>query len=548
MEDRRERRLILPSVRASMPRAMADMDRTALLEKARAAQQSGALEAARNACLELLASRPGDVPAMVLMAGIAGDLGAIEEAQGWAARAVEANPQDAMAHFTAGRLHEAQNRLAEAEASYRAAVACAPDLAKAHNNLGVVLQMQGRVPEALPCYRRAIELEPLLPEANQNYASIVREPVALTRALEGLRARLAARPGDAVTYNSMGNAHRELGQHAQARECYAKAIEIDPEFAEAHYNRAHVLLQGGDYARGWQEFEWRFKMPAHAGPAQRFAEPMWHGRETAHTVLVHAEQGLGDTLQFVRYMNLVAPRCGAVILECQPELKPLLLVMRDAPQVIARGDPLPPFTMQAPLMSLPALLGTTFETIPWRGPYLRAPAERIAKWRGPFARRRKAFNVALVWAGRPRYLEDLNRSISLAQLAPLAGVPGVAFFSLQIGPAAAQAATPPPGMELYDPTAKIKDFADTAALASFMDLVISVDTSVSHLAGGMGLPTWVLVPYVADWRHHLQRDDNPWYPTMRLFRQPRDGDWAGAIERMAAELARLATQNAQEDA
>lgn len=533
--------------RASMPRAMADTDRTALLEKARAAQQSGALEAARNTCLELLALQPGDVPALVLMAGIAQDLGAVEEASGWAARAVEENPQDAMAHFTAGRLHEAQNRLSDAEASYRAAVACAPELARAHNNLGVVLQMQGRIPEALPCYRRAIELEPLLPEANQNYASIVREPVALTRALEGLRARLAAHPGDALSYNSMGNAHRELGQHAQAQECYAKAIEIAPEFAEAHFNRALLLLQAGDYGRGWQEFEWRLKVPAQAGPARRFAAPMWHGRETAHTVLVHAEHGLGDTLQFVRYMSLVAPRCGAVILECQPELKPLLLVMRDAPQVIARGDPLPPFAMHAPLMSLPALLGTTFETIPWRGPYLRAPAERVAKWRGPFAKRRKAFNVALVWAARPQYLDD--RSISLAQLAPLAGMPGVAFFSLQIGPAAAQAATPPPAMELYDPTAKIKDFADTAALASFMDLVISVDTSVCHLAGGMGLPTWVLVPYAADWRHPLGRDDTPWYPTLRLFRQARDGDWASAIERMAAELARLAaSKNAREDA
>jgi tetratricopeptide (TPR) repeat protein len=530
-----------------MRRAMADMDRTALLEKARAAQQSGALDAARDTCLQLLALAPGDLPAMVLMAGIAADLGAVEEGLGWVARAIEANPRDAMAHFTAGRLHEAQNRLAEAEASYRAALACAPDLAKAHNNLGAVLQMQGRVPDALACYRRAIELEPLLPEANQNYASIARDPAARTRALEGLRMRLAANPRDAVTYDSMANVHRDLGQHAEALDCYAKAIEIDPDFAAAHFNRSQVLLQSGDYVRGWQEYEWRFKMPALAGPAQRFAEPVWHGRETAHTVLLHAEQGLGDTLQFVRYVSLVAPRCGAVILECQPALRPLLLVMRDAPQVVARGDPLPRFAMHAPLMSLPALLGTTLDTIPWGGPYLRPPAERIGKWREAFRKRRKAFNVALVWAGRPQHWDDLNRSISLSQLAPLAGVPGVAFFSLQVGgPAAAQAATPPPGMALYDPTAKFKDFADTAALASFMDLVISVDTSVAHLAGGMGMPTWVLVPYAADWRHHLRREDNPWYPTMRLFRQPRDGDWAGAIEPMAAELARLAASKVQE--
>ena len=521
---------------------MADTDRTALLDKARAAHQSGALEVARETCHQFLAMQPRDVPAMVLMASIAADLGAVEEGLHWTARAIEAGPGDAMAHFTAGRLHEAQNRLAEAEASYRAALACAPELAKAHNNLGAVLQLQGRLHDALACYRRAIELEPLLPEANKNYASLSRDPAALARSLEGLRARLAAHPGDAATYNGMANTHRELGQHAEALACYAKAIEIDPDDAEAHFNRSQVLLQCEDYAQGWQEHEWRLRMPAHAGPAERFTEPMWHGRETAHTVLLHAEQRLGDTLQFARYASLVAQRCGMVVLECQPELKPLLLVMRGAPQVIARGDPLPRFAMHAPLMSLPALLGTTIDTIPWRGPYLRPPAERLAKWRDAFRKRRKALNVALVWAGAPQHGDDLNRSISLAQLAPLASVPGVAFFSLQAGPAAWQAGAPPPGMALYDPTAKIKDFADTAALASLMDLVISVDTSVSHLAGGMGLHAWVLVPFTADWHHPLGRDDNRWYPTMRLFRQSVDGAWTGAIERMAAELAALAAR------
>jgi tetratricopeptide (TPR) repeat protein len=531
-----------------MRRAMSDTDPTALLEKTRAAQQSGALQAARDTCLQLLALQPGDAPAMVLMAGIAADLGAVEEGLDWTARAIEANPHDAHAHFTAGRLHELQNRLAEAEASYRTAIDCAPDLAKAHNNLGAVLQMQGRMADALACYRRAIELQPLQPEANQNYAAIAHDPAALTRAIEGLRTRLAANRGDAATYNSMGNGHRQLGHHDEALECYTKAIEIDADFAEAHFNRSQVLLQREDYVNGWQEYEWRLKMRAHAGPAQRFLEPMWHGRETAHSVLLHAEHTLGDTLQFVRYVSLVAPRCGMVILECQPELKPLLLVMPGAPQVVARGDPLPRFAMHAPLMSLPALLGTTVSTIPWRGPYLRPPAERISKWRPAFGKRRKAFNVALVWSGRIEHVDDLKRAIPLSQLAPLAAVPGVAFFSLQVGPAAAQAATPPPGMELYDPTAKIKDFADTAALASFTDLVISVDTSVAHLAGGMGMPTWVLVPYAADWRYHLERDHNPWYPTMRIFRQPRAGDWASAVQEMAAQLARLAGSKLQETA
>jgi tetratricopeptide (TPR) repeat protein len=523
-----------------MPRAMTDTDRTALLGKARAAQQSGDLEAARSSCLQLLAASPDDASAMALMASLAADLGAPEEGLGWAARAIAADPREAMAHFAAGRLHEMQNRLQDAEASYRAAVDRAPDLAKAHNNLGVVLQMQGRVPEALACYRRAMQLEPLLPEANQNYASIERDPDALTRAVEGLRARLAVNPRDAATYHSLANALRELGRHAEALAACDQAIEIDPDFAEARVHRAKLLLQGGDYKRGWQEYEWRFKVPGHAGPAQRFAQPTWHGRETAHTVLLHAEQGLADTLQFVRYVSLVSPRCSEVILECQPELKPLLLVMRDAPRVLARGDPLPAFTMHAPLMSLPALLGTTLESIPWNGPYLRAPAERVARWQKAMSKRRKGLNVALLWAGVPEYGDDPGRSISLAQLAPLAGVPGVVFFSLQVGPAAAQAAVPPPGMELHDFATKILDLADTAALVSYMDLVISVDGSVAHLAGGMGAPTWVLVPFAADWHYHAGREGNAWYPTMRLFRQARDGDWTGAIAPMADALARLA--------
>lgn len=509
------------------------------LQDAERARIAGDLGAAMATCLDVLAHAPDDAAALNLIAAIAADLGQIEQGLEWAVRAARAEPRAAGPHYTMGRLLEMQQRMAEAEASYRKAIELAPRDARAHNNLGVVLQIQGRPAEALASYRTAVELAPDLPEASQNYASIARDPVALERAVKGYRARIATNPADALSYNSAANALRELGRHAESLAAYGHAIALLPDFAEAHFNRSMVLLQTGDYVHGWTEYEWRLRTQTHSGPAMRFAEPKWHGRETARTVLVHAEQGLGDTLQFARFAPLAAARCGALVLEVQPEVAPLLANMKGAPQVVARGDPLPPFEMHAPLLSLPALLGT-LDSIPWDGPYIHAPYERIIAWRSAFAKRRKEFNVGLVWAGRPQHWDDLNRSVPLDLLAPLAHVKDTGFFSLQIGPAAIEAARPPEGMTFFDLTSLIRDFADTAALLSFLDLVITVDTSVAHLAGAMGVPTWILLAHAPDWRWQIGREDTPWYPGARLFRQPRDGDWAGAIENLATALEQAA--------
>ncbi|HWA39921.1 MAG TPA: tetratricopeptide repeat protein [Burkholderiales bacterium] len=510
------------------------------LRDAEQARLAGDLDAAMAACRGVLAGLPDDPAALNLIAAIAADRGQIEEGLAWAARAARADSRAAGPHYTMGRLFEMQQRLGEAEASYRRAIDLAPRDARAHNNLGVVLQMQGRAADALACYRAAVELAPDLPEANQNYASIARDPAALERAVRGFRARTETNPEDAAAYNSAANALRELGRHDESLAAYDRAIALQPDFAEARFNRSMVLLQTADYARGWPEYEWRLKTPTHGGSAARFAQPMWHGRETARTVLVHAEQGLGDTIQFARFAPLAAARCGALVLEVQPEVFPVLTIMKGAPRIVVRGDPLPPFEMHAPLLSLPALLGTTIESIPWDGPYIQAPHERVMAWRRAFAKRRRHFNVGLVWAGRPQHWDDLNRSVPLARLSPLARVPDVSFFSLQLGPAAEEAKHPPSGMELLDLTSLIRDFADTAALVSFLDLVVTVDTSVAHLAGAMGVPTWVLLAHAPDWRWHLAREDSPWYPSTKLFRQPTDGDWGGAVERMAAGLERAA--------
>ncbi len=517
-------------------------DPAQLLSLAEAAYASGDGQRAQMLCHRVLDAAPRDgARAMSLLAAIAADAGRVEEGLAWAQGARQADPRAASPAYVAGRLLQEAGRLAEAEASYREAVALDPQHARAHNNLGCVLHMQGRLDDALVAYRRALDLDASLAQANQNYASIVRDPGALERAAEQYRQATRADPGDALAFNDLGNTLRELGRHGEALEAFSRAIALDPGLAQAHFSRSFVLLLQGDYAAGWREYDWRWRLPAFNAPVRRFAEPVWDGRALPEgAVLLHAEQGLGDTLQFARYASLVAARCRAVILESQRELASLMQGVPGVSRVVARGDPLPPFDAHAPLMSLPGVFGTTLESIPWSGPYVRADADRASRW--DLDAYGTGLRVGLVWAGRPQQWDDRKRSLSLAQLAPLGAAGGVTFFSLQVGEAAAQAAAPPAGMRLVDLTSRIADFSDTAALVSRLDLVVTIDTSVAHLAGAMGAPVWVLVAHAPDWRYHLAREDQPWYPSMRLFRQARDGDWTGAIDRLAAALAERAAR------
>ena len=508
----------------------------ALLRQAEAAYERGALEEARRLCATLLRQEPDDVRAMCLLAAAAADAGQLEEGLRWTQRAIAADPASASPHFVAGRLWQGAGRLPEAESSYRRAVELQPQHARAHNNLGSVLHMQGRLEAALTAYRRALDLDPGLPQANQNYASIVRDTGALARAADRLPAATPrAHPNDAMAFNDLGNTLRELGRHDEALAAYARALALDPDLAEAHFSRSFVQLLLGDYAAGWKDYEWRWRIPAFNAPARRFAQPIWDGgQRPGGAILLHAEQGLGDTLQFIRYAPLVAQRCAQVFVECQPELKDLMRRVAGVQRVVGHGEALPAFDAHAPLMSLPGIFGTTLDGVPWSGPYVHADAQRVAQWPLEAA----GFKAGLVWAGRPQQWDDRKRSIALHMLAPLA-LPGVSFYSLQKGEAAAQAAAPPAGMRLVDLSARLKDFSDTAALASQLDLLVTIDTSVAHLGGAMGLPTWVLTAHAPDWRYHLGRSDNPWYPSMRLFRQERDGDWSGAIAAAAAALSRL---------
>jgi tetratricopeptide (TPR) repeat protein len=508
------------------------MSRDRLLAEANEHYRVGALDEARAACGRILQASPCDAGALTLLAAIAADERQTAEGMSWAARAAAADPAAAGPHYVMGRLCQDDGRLGEAEAHYRRAIALKPDHAKAHNNLGAVLQMQGQLQAAVESYRRALALDPSLPQANQNLASILRDDDAAQKAIAGFQRLLQENPRDAQAHTDLANVYRELGRHREAIASYGRAIACDPDLPEAHFARGIELLLCGVYEEGWREYEWRWRVKAFSSPLRALSEPVWNGERLAGgTILLHAEQGFGDTLQLVRYAALVAERCKAVVVECQPQLKRLLAATPGVSSVHAPGEPLPRFDAHLPMMILPGVFGTTLQTVPWTGAYVRAPARPGASpisSPGP--------NIGLVWAGEPRQGDDRKRSLTLELLAPLADTPGATFYSLQKGAGAAQSASPPQGMRFADLAPHIHDFADTAAFIAQLDLVITVDTSVANLAGAMAAPTWVLLSTVPDWRYQLEGDATPWYPTMRLFRQTRDGDWPGVIARAAQAL------------
>ena len=506
-----------------------------LLDQAEKAYAAGDLEQMRAACMALLRREPNQPRALFLMASAAADEKKIDEGLRWARLAQETAPHDAAPHYALGRIWEAAARYAAAETSYRRALQIDADNARIHNNLGVVLHMQGRFDEALDCYRRALEIDPAQPQANQNYALIALEPASQQRAIEGYVRHLAANPNDAAAFRNLGNLYNETGRADQALAALDRALALAPDDAGTHLARAGVLLLLARYEEGWKEYEWRWRLDLYNAPAKRFPN-MWNGERLAGTVLMHGETGLGDMLQFVRYAPRVAERCEEVVLECQPALKHLFENQDLPARLVTQGDALPAFDAHVPIIRLPYLFATTLQTVPWSGPYLRPDPRRVAEWAQLLGPRRGARRIGLVWAGNPANMADRRRSMQLSQLAPLAGVAGVEFHSLQKGPPAAETAAGPEGLTLLDFTSRIRDFSDTAALVSVLDLVLTVDTSVAHLAGAMGVPVWVMLSWSADWRYHSGRNDNPWYPTMRLFRQPDLGNWSAVVQDVAAAL------------
>ena len=437
----------------------------------------------------------------------------------------------------------ALGRAEDALAAYDAAIAAGPDSAETHANRAKILNDLWRSEAALAASERAIALAPRHAEAHNHRAIALHELGRTEAALAVWRQVIALRPDHAKAHHNIGMALQTLRRPAEAVAAYDRALALAPDFSEAHLNRASSLLALGDLARGFDEYRWRWVAPEGPRLKRRLPCPLWDGESLAGSaILVHCEQGYGDALQFARFAPLLARTAARVTLLAEP---PLVGLLRTIPgiEVTDRVTGEAGYDFQTPLLCAPRLLGTTLETIPGETPYLFADPARAAAWAERLPARGEALRVGLVWAGGTRndapslHAIDRRRSVRLEQYAPLGEVSGVRFFSLQKDGPAAQARQPPAGLDLTDWTAELRDFADTAALVAGLDLVITVDTSVAHLAGALGKPVWVLSRFDGCWRWLNGREDSPWYPTARVFHQRSPGDWDEVMARVAAALA-----------
>ena len=407
---------------------------------------------------------------------------------------------------------------------------------------GSALHNLERYEEAIDCYNAAVRIAPNLGEVHNNRGNSLMALCRFDEAAESFTQAVLLLPSSPVPLTARATAKQALGLITEAETDCRKALAFAPDFAQAHWNLALNLLLQGQYSEGWREYEWRWRKPDFTSPARHADIPQWDGEPLqGRTILLHAEQGFGDAIQFVRYAPLVAQLGGSVTLECHQQLVSLFQSVAGVKSVVPLGGTLPNFCYQAPLLSLPLVFNTTLENIPSKSPYLSPSTEHREKWAALMSDHNGKLRIGLIWAGKS--YPDPLRSCRLSDFATLAGKENITFYSLQIGAGAEQASCPPAGMSLIDLTGDINDFSDTAALIEHLDLVISIDTATAHLAGAHGKPTGLRLPQAPDWRWLLNRNDSPWYPTMRLFRQGRNEGWGSAIKRVRTALDEISIKN-----
>lgn len=497
------------------------------LEQAVEAHRAGRLAEAEAAYGRLLEIDPNHADASHLLGLVYHQQGRNDLAVGFIETAIGLNSDVGNYHNSLGLALRALRRWEDAELALRTAVALDPNDADAHNNLGLLYTDQRRFAQAEESLRRSLELRP---DNSGALSNLGRALVALARPLEAIpvlqsACRLDTEHADYM--NSLGVALREAGRYAESQGAFEQALSMNPENADAHLSHAQLLLMNGDFQNGWLEHEWRLRRPEHS---HRSAAGHWTGVESVEgkTMLLWAEQGFGDAIQFVRFSGNIADLGAQVVVECAPQLHRLFSGVRGVSRVVAPGDDVS-FDFHCALMSLPGILNCVpngdFPA------YVPAPAPMALDTDSGDAESRA--KIGLVWAGNPRHANDLNRSRTLGEFSPLVR-PDLSFYGMQKGPAAHQ--TPPPGMLFRNLGDDLNDFQDTARALMALDLLITVDTATAHLAGALGRPVWVLLPMVADWRWLRDRDDSPWYPSMRLFRQGAEENWSGVIDRVAATL------------
>lgn len=450
---------------------------------------------------------------------------------------------DAAACFHLGNFYRNKGDKARAEQFFRRAVSLRPEFAEAHNNLGLLLQESGEAARAAECFEKALSSDPGMDAAHTNLGSSRVREGWMESAIDSFQRALEINPGSAEAWNNLGNVYFRLHRLEEAEDAYRRSLEIKPEYVEADLNLGILLLLRGKLAEGWPSYESRWKMPGVAEKRPKFSQPEWTGDPLgSRTLLVYSEQGMGDNLQFVRYLPLLRQRYpeAKIYFWCLPPLYRLFQSCAAAWGIEALPptvpDGLPPIDVQIALLSLPWRMGTTLENIPANVPYIAPPpglAEKWAAWLAHLPGRK----VGVVWASGEIYAFHKFRTVRLKQLEPLLGVEGISWVSLQKGNGASQIVSEGLSGKILDLMDEVEDFADTAAIIANLDLVVSVDTSVPHLAGAMGVPVWLLDRFDTDWRWLLERADSPWYPSMRIFRQTSFGDWNSVMPRAAEALA-----------
>jgi tetratricopeptide (TPR) repeat protein len=532
--------------------------------------RQGRTDEAEGHFLQALKKAPDHPDALYFLGLIRMDRGKPEETLKLMGKAARSNPRFAEAHFVSGSALNTLGRPQEALAAYRRAIAISPEHVNALNHLGNTLRLLGQLKEAIAAYDKAIAAAPNFAAPYSNRGAALAELGDLETALASFDRALALQPdfidalnnrggvlqklnraeeaianydralaikGDfAEALNNRGSALQDLNQHREAVHWHRRALEIRPDNAEAHFNAASAHLCLGEFAQGWPEFEWRWRKNDLAPLRRPIRQPLWlgDGAIAGKTILLHAEQGFGDTIHFARYVPLVARLGAKVVLEVPRPLRALCETLDGVSTLVTRGDKLPSFDLHTPLLSLPLAFRTDINTIPADVPYLSAQPDRIAKWSDRMSGR-PGRKVGLAWSGR---IYPRNRSVPFVQLGPLLSLPNTVFVSLQQEIAHQDAALFAGQTHVLHFGDEIQDFADTAAIIASLDLVLSIDTSVAHLAGAMGKPLWLLLLYGSDFRWLVDREDSPWYPTARLFRQPSIGDWTDVVSRVGADLAR----------
>ncbi len=438
-----------------------------------------------------------------------------------------------------GDLLRELKRLPEAEAAYKQAISLDPNLAEGYGGLALILHERNEMAASIPYYEKSLALKPDAVTVLSNFGLALVGTAQLERGFDAYSKALDLRPDFTNALNNLGNAYRERLDMTRTMECYDRALFFRPDHPDARWNRSLLQLLLADFENGWLEYEWRWlKFPEER---RNFGQSRWDGFDiTGKTILLFAEQGFGDTIQFARYIPMVAERGAKVIVECQPELADVMNTVGGTERIYERGETVPMTDFQSPFMSLGRAFGTNITNIPNKTPYIKADPERIAVWKKKLEPHEGTFKIGVTWAGAARHHRDRERSMRLEMWAPWKQIPGITWVSLQKGPSVndpGRAAFP-----MIDHTSDLKTFADTAALMENLDLVISVDTSIVHLAGALGKPVWTLIPYLPDWRWMLNRDDSPWYPSMRLMRQTSMNDWSPTIDQVGRELRETVTR------